>query len=188
MLSPLYLPGSSEQTLQAGKSPLPWRWLTSVCGWSPKPSGPRGQSKCVTAAGQDEVQNASEEAQGNVQWPLGSALVLPFPAGRSAPALAGQILGSGVHNAPFRHAWHGFSWFPHQRHATDHVLCISFSQKGGWRVTVLKSFPVSGQTELLRRRDIKTRKSWVVSWCHSSGHHLPCGSCHKREVLGAASM
>lgn len=49
-------------------------------------------------------------------------------------------------------------------------------------MTVLKSFPISGQTELLRRRDIKTRKSW----CHSSGHHLPCGSCHKREVLGGS--
>lgn len=162
MLSPLYLPGSSEQTLRAGKSPLPWRWLTPVCGWSSKPSGPRRQSRCATAAGQDKVQNASEKAQGNAQWLPGSTLVLPFPAGRSAPALAGQILGSGVHNAPFPHAWHGFLWFPYQRHTTDHILCISFSQKGGWRVTILKSFLVAGQFELLRCRDIKTKKSWVV--------------------------
>lgn len=65
-----YLAGSSEQTLQAGKNLLPWCWLALMLEWSPKPSRPRGQSRCVSAAGQGEVHNASGESQDNAQRPL----------------------------------------------------------------------------------------------------------------------
>lgn len=49
-------------------------------------------AECVTAAGQNQVQNASEGAQGNVQQPLSNSSVLPFPAERSAQPSLGESL------------------------------------------------------------------------------------------------
>lgn len=46
----------------------------------------------VTTAGQKQVQNTSEGAQGNVQQPPSSSSVLPFPAERSAQPSLGESL------------------------------------------------------------------------------------------------